>query len=536
MKTIEANMKKLTAMFVVLYGLFYPANVSAQSASATWALSSTSLLSATTAGNVVGANEIIGAGPSPSMVVFDYTSSGQRLWKGTSGWSQESAQVDSRFIQFDVTPTSGNSFTVTSVSFNYGAAGANGVIVSNVYYSTNGWNTRTQLNTSGLLAYPASSTSPFSQTVSVAVAGGSTFSLRVYPYAIQNSSPMSPAFAVHNNVVINGTTASTLGSICGKKFNDLDGDGVQDSGELGLPNWVIKLSYNTAAGPMTVYDTTNTGGIFCFTGLQSGGTYTVSEVSQSGWQQTYPSGAGTHTIALGAGQIIDTLKFGNKQTPRLGSICGIKFNDLDGDGVQDPGELGLPNWIITLSYSLAVGPITVIDTTDANGNFCFNSLQGGGTYTVSETNQSGWQQTFPGTPGTHTVTLAAGQNIDTLKFGNKRLPTLGSICGIKFNDLDGDGLRDAGEPGLPNWQIGLNVATVPPVLTDSLGRYCFNNLPAGTYVITETQQTGWTQTAPPSPGTHTVTLAQGQNRDSLDFGNKSIALNCVQPPPGMVAW
>lgn len=53
---------------------------------------------------------------------------------------------------------------------------------------------------------------------------------------------------------------------------------------------------------------------------------------------------------------------------------------------------------------------TTTTTTDANGYYYFNNLAPG-TYTISEQGQSGWSQTIPGTPGTYTVTLAAGQII-----------------------------------------------------------------------------------------------------------------------------
>jgi hypothetical protein len=97
---------------------------------------------------------------------------------------------------------------------------------------------------------------------------------------------------------------------------------------------------------------------------------------------------------------------------------------------------------------------------------------------------------------------------------------LGSICGIKFNDLDGDGLQDPGELGLPNWTINLTGTATTTATTNANGLYCFNNLPAGNYTVTETQQTGWQQTFPNSPGTHPVILAAGQNIENLKFGNR----------------
>ena len=89
-------------------------------------------------------------------------------------------------------------------------------------------------------------------------------------------------------------------------------------------------------------------------------------------------------------------------------------------------------------------------------------------------------------------------------------PTLGNICGVKFNDLNGNGVQDANEPLLANWPINIAGSTTGSVTTDARGGYCFKGLKAGEYVISEVQQAGWTQTAPPAPGTWTVGLAAGQ--------------------------
>ncbi len=144
--------------------------------------------------------------------------------------------------------------------------------------------------------------------------------------------------------------------------------------------------------------------------------------------------------------------------PMFGSLCGMKFNDLNGNGVKDSLETGIQNWIINLKYQNAAGFITLTDTTDINGNFCFDSLQSGGTYTVSEVNESGWQQTFPASPGTYTITLASGQHIDTLNFGNHQVTT--SIC---------DSLKATASKISPddcNWSLSL---TQPANLTGIFG-------------------------------------------------------------------
>ena len=106
----------------------------------------------------------------------------------------------------------------------------------------------------------------------------------------------------------------------------------------------------------------------------------------------------------------------------------------------------------------------------------------------------------------------------------------GTITGIKFNDLNCNGQRDSGEPGLPGWTITLNNGDV--ATTNALGVYSFPNLLPGTYVVSEVQQTGWTQTFPTAPGTHTVNVTAGQTVSGIDFGNcKKPCKDCCEDFP-----
>jgi len=106
------------------------------------------------------------------------------------------------------------------------------------------------------------------------------------------------------------------------------------------------------------------------------------------------------------------------------------------------------------------------------------------------------------------------------------IDTLGSIGGIKFNDLDGDGVKDPGEPGLPGWTINLAGPTPGVTVTGAGGAYSFINLKAGVYTVNEVQQAGWTQTAPAPipPGTHVINLLVGQDVTGFDFANQKIPI------------
>ncbi len=79
-----------------------------------------------------------------------------------------------------------------------------------------------------------------------------------------------------------------------------------------------------------------------------------------------------------------------------GEISGIKWNDLNNNGVKDANESGLADWTIYLDQNkngqLDAGEKST--TTDANGNYKFTGLTAGA-YTVAEVQKPGWTQTFP---------------------------------------------------------------------------------------------------------------------------------------------
>jgi RHS repeat-associated protein len=114
----------------------------------------------------------------------------------------------------------------------------------------------------------------------------------------------------------------------------------------------------------------------------------------------------------------------------------------------------------------------------------------------------------------------------------------GSIEGVNFEDLDGNGVRDEAEPGLSGWTVYLDANDngmlddgERSTVTDTDGAYAFPNLGPGTYVVAEVLQAGWVQTAP-TEGTYNVTMTSGLNVTGLDFGNQTINDAPVNAVPG----
>jgi VCBS repeat-containing protein len=78
----------------------------------------------------------------------------------------------------------------------------------------------------------------------------------------------------------------------------------------------------------------------------------------------------------------------------------------------------------------------------------------------------------------------------------------GTVAGVKYDDRNGDGTRNAGEPGLPGWTVYADLnnsgnfdAGEPSAVTGADGSYSLT-APAGTYRVREVSQAGWVATAP----------------------------------------
>jgi hypothetical protein len=107
-------------------------------------------------------------------------------------------------------------------------------------------------------------------------------------------------------------------------------------------------------------------------------------------------------------------------TSGLGSISGVKFDDINGDGDRDlPEDVGLRKWMITLNQ----GDLQLADLTGVDGSYSFAFLPAGD-YTISEVGKPYWEQTCPAPPGTYEVSLGQQQTVTGKDFGNRIIPNI----------------------------------------------------------------------------------------------------------------
>ena len=215
-----------------------------------------------------------------------------------------------------------------------------------------------------------------------------------------------------------------------------------------------------------------------------------------------------------------------KTTATLGDYV---WEDLNNNGIQDVGEPGLSG--VTVSLYNSDNSLADSVTTDTNGSYLFTNIIPGDYY-VEFITPSGYTFTTQDQGGDDTkdsdadsitgqtvvTNLIAGNNDLSWDAGFTLVPITGEIQGLKWNDLDGDGTRDAEEPGLTGWTIYLDQNQNGQLdgdelftTTDASGNYTFADLAPGTYYVAEEMQSDWEQTY---PGNITLSSLNLQNQIS----------------------
>ncbi|QEL14097.1 DUF11 domain-containing protein [Limnoglobus roseus] len=312
---------------------------------------------------------------------------------------------------------------------------------------------------------------------------------------------------------------------------DANGDGVQGSAaqEPGLPGVGLTLTYFGQDGIFGTADDITTTAVTGSTGM-----YTLANLPAGSFRVTIdpaslptnvtptadrddftPALDGAANVTLTVGQSRSDVDFGYKGAATVGDSI---FVDQNGNGVQDPTEPGVPGATVNLQWAGPDGVLGTADdqtfrtTTDATGFYAFPGLPVFGTsdpYRITVTPPlTGLNPTADpdgvATPSVADLSIPANLPFDTADFGyDGRGQTLG---GSVYTDLNGNGVRDAGEPGIAGVTVrlsGTNVFGSPVVdpatglayyeaTTDANGQYTFTNVFPGTYTITELQPAAYT--------------------------------------------
>lgn len=319
----------------------------------------------------------------------------------------------------------------------------------------------------------------------------------------------SPASAIvvallsgENRTGVNLGNREKIGTIQGTVWNDDNGDGIIIATEIGLADRTVYLDLNNDGNqdesePTTV---TSAAGFYQFTRVPVG-SYQVAEVLPASWISSVGKSTKVSTsLSIGATNTVDFYNL----LPRLGSISGKVFSDLNLNGVQDAGEAGMPGMQVwsDINNNNLLDAADILAITDGTGNYTLADTPYGNT-TVHEVLPTTYSAVTP-PGGVVSLLLLNGENRTGLNFATKE-PIDYVISGMAYFDANHNGVREASERGLSGIKVYIDAnnngqldsteqwttTSVDQFFTPSvneLGTFSFSHLPRGTYTLREIVQ------------------------------------------------
>jgi hypothetical protein len=331
---------------------------------------------------------------------------------------------------------------------------------------------------------------------------------------------------------------SGLASLGNKVWFDLNTNGKQDSTEFGVQGVLVSL-YNdtnrngTLSGvELTAVATTltNSLGEYMFNSLQASdyqvaftlpsslsayslATKDASDVSDEEDSDGFAKNTSiagniasaqtsyTNLISLSQGEDNITIDLGLIPPANTNTLGNLVWFDVNANGLQDTNEPGVPGVIVIL-YNTS-GTQIATTTTDKLGNYLFVGLADGN-YSVSFKNYPpGFEVTIKSLSNdligsdadningnTVPVTLnytTGGTSRNNVSLDAGLVSTRAVLGNKVWDDLNGDGLQNTNEPGVPGVQVILynndSTTVITSTITDQSGYYLFANLAAADYVI-----------------------------------------------------
>ena len=340
-------------------------------------------------------------------------------------------------------------------------------------------------------------------------------------------------------------SANAQYTVQGVVFEDENANGIFDLSEAGVVGVAVTLINDGTGMPALAPINTGLGGAFSFTNNVPMGTYhirfnynsvnpgyvvTTQDVTGANTQATDVDDDSDADIAAPHATHVFTVDAGTPIEDKIGmgiflpgDINGEVWEDLNGDGL-DGGE---PNTPVNVNVSLLDAATLSLVANDASGNPLTNPVSTNSTYSFNNIAPGDYIVEFSepggpypgglhltkvdeaGTPGsqvgdanndsdadpnsgqTFQITLVSDQSVGGVDAGYW-VP--GQVGDFVWEDLNGNGIQDGGEPGLGGIQVELLFSTggaaldangnpYPPQVTGGAGDYIFDEIPPGNYKV-----------------------------------------------------
>ncbi len=322
-----------------------------------------------------------------------------------------------------------------------------------------------------------------------------------------------------NLALKNGDIQIPLGSIQGSKWNDANANGIWDGGEQALAGWTIYIDSvaNGQLDPWEISTVTNADGQYTFSNLGPG-EYTIGEVPQTGWEQTYPTTP--YSIDLKTGAITGS------PNPYISLITSP--TDSNGDGYLET--------VVKVNYQAQLDQVKFIVNYDKSPT--------GWTLNIGD---SATNDGYKGDASTQSNDAELQiLNKDLTIYGNDYTPTtlnpLANITNFANNVNSVELVISNGQVvwNSPNAIGSLNTPYLYALngQPDAEGPVNYDVYASLNRVINGTYRIGSGASKvtiiPVNKGTHKINLAAGQTATGINFGNRPSTLVTLNVTPSSV--
>ncbi|MEZ4868797.1 MAG: SdrD B-like domain-containing protein [Caldilineaceae bacterium] len=322
------------------------------------------------------------------------------------------------------------------------------------------------------------------------------------PTATDTETPTSTPLPTPTMTATATPTMIPPGTVTGVIYLDQNGDGVYTPGvDTPLPGVDVVITDSQGA---TITATTDADGLYIATVPAGNVLIDVddSDLPPNAVLTSVSSDPTPVNVPPGGSATDDTGYYIYIPPATLGDLAWL---DLNGNGIQESGEPGLPGVQVALYRS--DGSLVATTLTDNNGNYHFENVppgeyyllftppQDGQAYLISPSDQGDQSagglldsDADPTTGQSVHFTLSEGQVDNSWDAGFYHVLQLGNLV---WHDQNNNGLVDGNEPGIPNVAVQLflegsdptQVAPMATAVTDANGHYRFTNLPPGRYFV-----------------------------------------------------
>ncbi len=305
--------------------------------------------------------------------------------------------------------------------------------------------------------------------------------------------------------------------VTGQVWEDSDADGVQEAGELPLRGVLVELY--TRRGVLVGSATTSARGVYVFENVIPGRAYYVRFSAPAGAAFS-PANRGSNARDSDAdpatGQTVTVTPLARAVMDfdaglyRRAEISGAVWHDLNADGIRAADEPGLGSVTVRLWQGTALAGSA---TTDADGAYLFGDLAvgvpyrvqfvapGGTRFSPRDVGRDAHDSDADPLTGQSGARVARSGDVFAFDAGLHRPAT---FAGRAWEDVNGDGVQGADEPGLAGVEVALLTALgtqIGTAITGADGAYAFSGvIPGHVYYVHFSAPEGMAFTSAPEGG------------------------------------